>query len=375
MIKRTIFQPIKESLFKSKAIIIYGPRQSGKTTLLEELRKNLDYKILMLDGDEPDTRKNLQNVTSSQLRSMFSGYEIVMIDEAQRIENIGLTIKLVVDKIKEIQLIATGSSSFELANKIMEPLTGREREFYLYPFSISELILNHGETEERRQLENRMLYGMYPEVVMEPSNQYPVLKNIATSYLYKDILAFQDLRKPEMLGQLLEALALQIGSEVSFHELGQIVHADPVTIERYIQMLEQAFIIFRVRALSRNVRNELKKSRKIYFTDNGIRNALIANFSHIRLRTDVGALWENFMMSERFKLVRYQNLFVNQWFWRTTQQQEIDYIEEKEGKLFAFEFKWNPVKPVRISKTFREAYPDHSFETISPVNYIRFLHS
>ncbi|MEI6435638.1 MAG: ATP-binding protein [Bacteroidota bacterium] len=373
MIKRRIFSKIKENLFLGKAIIIYGPRQSGKTTLLNELRSSISSRILSLDGDEPDTRQKLTNVTSSQLMTLFSGYEAVMIDEAQRIENIGLTIKLIVDKIKGIQLIATGSSSFELANKIMEPLTGRKLEFHLFPFSVSELKEDHGETEEQRQLENRLLYGMYPEVVTNPANALQILKSLTTSYLYKDILAFQDMRKPEMFGQLLEALALKVGSEVSFSELSQIVHADPVTIERYIYMLEQAFVIFRLRALSRNVRNELKKSRKIYFTDNGVRNAIIANFNPLNLRNDKGALWENLLVSERYKALHYQNLFVNTWFWRTTQQQEIDYIEEKDGRLSAYEFKINPAKKARLPKTFSAAYPDHTFETITPANYFSFL--
>ncbi|MDP1622686.1 MAG: ATP-binding protein [Bacteroidales bacterium] len=373
MIKRRIFTSIKENLFKGKVIIIYGPRQSGKTTLLNEIKDSLTENILMLDGDEPDTRQKLTNVTSSQLKTFFSGFDVVMIDEAQRIENIGLTIKLIADKIKNIQLIATGSSSFELANKIMEPLTGRKIEYHLFPFSISELKSEHGETEEKRQLENRLIYGMYPEVVTNPGNAYQTLKSLTTSYLYKDILAYNDLRKPELFSLLLEALALQVGSEVSFHELGQIVHADPVTIERYIYMLEQAFVIFRLRALSRNVRNELKKSRKIYFTDNGVRNAIIANFSPLNLRTDKGALWENFLVCERYKVLHQYNLFVNTWFWRTTQQQEIDYLEEKDGHLFAWEFKINPLKKGRLPKTFSAAYPNHSFDTITPENYFSFL--
>jgi predicted AAA+ superfamily ATPase len=373
MIRRRIFATIKENLFLGKAVIIYGPRQSGKTTLLNELKNSLDSRILMLDGDEPDTRQKLTNVTSSYMKTLFSGYDIVMIDEAQRIENIGLTIKLIVDKIQNIQLIATGSSSFELANRIMEPLTGRKLEFYLFPLSIAELKAEFGEEEERRQLDNRLLYGMYPEVITKPENAYQTLKSLTSSYLYKDILTYQDLRKPEIFGQLLEALALQVGSEVSFHELSQIVHADPVTVERYIYLLEQAFVIFRLRALSRNVRNEVKKSRKIYFTDNGVRNAIIANFNPVNLRTDKGALWENFMVSERYKVLHHHNLFVNSWFWRTTQQQEIDYVEEKDGTFSAWEFKINPMKKGRLPKTFQMAYPDNSFDTITPDNYFAFL--
>jgi predicted AAA+ superfamily ATPase len=373
MINRNITQSIIANLFKRKAIIIYGPRQSGKTTLLQMLQEKISMKILVMDGDEPDVRQKLTDVTSSQLRSLFAGYKLVMIDEAQRIENIGLTIKLITDKIECVQVIATGSSSFELANRIAEPLTGRKEEFMLYPLSIAELVSYHGEMEEKRQLENRLLYGMYPEVVTDPSTAYNALKNITTSYLYKDILSFQDLRRPEMLRQLLEALALQIGSEVSFHELGQLVHADPVTVERYVYMLEQAFVIFRLRALSRNVRNELKKSRKIYFVDNGVRNALIANFNPVKLRSDAGALWENFMVSERMKTLGFKNQLVNCYFWRTTQQQEVDYIEEKDGRFSTYEFKLNPKKQGKLSKTFREAYKDHTFENITPDNYFEFL--
>ena len=373
MIKRKILQSIISKLFKGKAIIIYGPRQSGKTTLLQMLREEIQVKTLVMDGDEPDVRQKLTNVTSSQLKSVFAGYEAVMIDEAQRIENIGITIKLITDKMKDVQVIATGSSSFELANRITEPLTGRKEEYLLYPLSTAELVSSHGETEEKRQLENRLLYGMYPEVVTDQASAYNALKNITSSYLYKDILSFQDLRRPEMLRHLLEALALQIGSEVSFHELGQMVHADPVTVERYVHMLEQAFVIFRLRALSRNVRNELKKSRKIYFVDNGVRNALIANFNPVNLRSDAGALWENFMVSERMKMLGFNNQLVNTYFWRTTQQQEIDYIEEKDGRFATFEFKLNPKQQGRLSKTFKEAYNDHTFRNITPDNYFEFL--
>ena len=373
MINRILYQNLPNALFQHKAIILYGPRQIGKTTLLTWVQKSSEKKVLLLDGDEPDVRQKLTNVTSTQLKSLTAGYEIVMIDEAQRIENIGITIKLFVDKIKDLQLIATGSSAFELANKISEPLTGRIIEFHLFPVSVAEMVAHHGKLEESRLLENRLIYGMYPEVIMEPGKEVGILKNLAASYLFKDVFNFQEIRRPELVQKLVEALALQVGSEMSFRELGEIVQADPVTVERYIGLLERSYVIFRLRSLSRNVRNELKKSRKIYFYDNGIRNALIANFNPVNIRNDKGALWENYLISERRKYINYQNIYANTFFWRTIQQQEVDYIEDLNGNLSAFEFKTNPVKKVRLSKTFAQSYPQHTFDVISPENYMEFL--
>ncbi len=296
-----------------------------------------------------------------------------MIDEAQRVKNIGLTMKLMVDNIKGIQLVATGSSAFDLANEINEPLTGRKWEYYLLPFSTQELIANSGTIEERRLLGHRLVFGMYPDVVNNPGQEREILHNLTGSYLYKDIFSFQDIRKPELIERLLEALALQVASEVSYNELGQLLQVDPSTVQRYIDLLEKAFVIFRLRSFSRNVRNELKKSRKIYFYDNGIRNALISSFNPPETRGDIGALWENFMVSERTKLLYNKQHYAGQFFWRTKQQQEIDYIEEAEGTLAAYEFKWNPKKKSRFSKTFLNAYPNHTTGIITPDNYIDFL--
>jgi predicted AAA+ superfamily ATPase len=373
MIKRIILQKIKENLFKGKTIMLFGPRQSGKTTLLEMLADETDEKVLTLDCDEPDIRKELADVTSTRLKSKFGNARIVMIDEAQRIKNIGITLKLIHDKIKDVQLIVTGSSSLELTGEINEPLTGRKLEFLLLPISTGEMISHTDATTEKRLLELRLLYGMYPGIINEPGNERKLLNNLAGSYLYKDIFTFQDIRKPEIIESLLEALALQTGNEVSYNELANAMGIDQLTVRRYIDLLEKSFVVFRLRSFSRNVRNEIRKSRKIYFYDNGIRNALISNFSQINLRTDKGALWENFLVSERFKLLNNFQSDAMRYFWRTKQQQEIDYIEEKDGIIRAFEFKWADKANKKLPTTFTGAYPEAITSFVNSSDYIDFV--
>lgn len=373
MIKRTILQKIKENLFKGKTIMLFGPRQSGKTTLLEMLADELHEKVLTLDCDEPDIRKELTDVTSTQLKNRFGNARVVMIDEAQRIKNIGITLKLIHDKIKDVQLIVSGSSSLELTGEINEPLTGRKFEFLLLPVSTGEMISHTDATTEKRLLEQRLLYGMYPGVINEPGNERRLLSNLAGSYLYKDIFTFQDIRKPEIIESLLEALALQTGNEVSYNELANALGIDQLTVRRYIDLLEKTFVVFRLKSFSRNVRNEIRKSRKIYFYDNGIRNALISNFSKIDLRTDKGALWENFLVSERFKLLNNFQVDSKRYFWRTTQQQEIDYIEDKDGIIRAFEFSWAAKTREKLPTTFTSAYPDAVTSFVNSANYLDFV--
>ena len=373
MIHRIILEQIKNSLFKGKTLILLGPRQSGKTTLLEMLSHEINEKVLILDCDEPDIRKELTNASSTQLRQRTGNARVVMIDEAQRVKNIGITLKLFHDKIKDVQLIVTGSSSLELTGETNEPLTGRKYEYFLFPISTEEMIVNTDRTTEKRLLKNRLLYGLYPGVINEPGNERKILNNLAGSYLYKDIFSFQDVRKPEIIESLLEALALQIGSEVSYNELANLLGIDQITVRRYIDLLEKTFVLFRLRSFSRNVRNELKKSRKIYFYDNGIRNAVLSNFSDIELRTDKGALWENFLVSERKKLLNNRQKYANKYFWRTTQQQEIDYIEESDGRIYAYEFKWNTNSRKKIPQTFVKAYPESITELINSENYLDFL--
>lgn len=373
MVNRYLTEVIKSKLFKQKAIIIVGPRQSGKTTIIEMIVDDLNEKSLVLNCDEPDIRKKLTDTTSTQLKNLIGNYSIVCIDEAQRIENIGLTLKLIIDNIKDVQLIVSGSSSLELSNKINEPLTGRKLEYLLLPFSQHELVNNTDFLTESRLLENHLLYGMYPDVINNPGNEQVILKNIVNSYLFKDIFHFQDIRKPEIIEKLVEALALQIGSEVSYNELASIIGVDYHTITRYLDLLEKAFIIFRLRSFSRNLRNELKKSRKIYFVDNGVRNAIIANFNSLKIRNDTGALWENFIVSERRKTIVNSETIIKPYFWRTKQQQEIDYLEEFSGKLGVYEIKYNiNVKP-RLPRTFLKNYEILEFKTITPDNYVEFL--
>jgi len=373
MIHRTLEGIINQKLFKGKAIIITGPRQSGKTTLLRKLRDNIDIPVKWFNGDEADARILLSNTTSTQLKSLISNHKLVVIDEAQRIENIGLTIKLLTDNYPDIQVIASGSSSFELANRINEPLTGRKWEYHLFPFSYAELTSHFGYPEELRMLENRMIFGMYPEVVTTEDEKRIILNQLSDSYLYKDILIWENIKKPDKLESLLRALAFQVGSEVSFSELGNITGLDNETVEKYISLLEKTYIIFRLGSLSRNLRNELKKSRKIYFYDLGIRNIIINNFNSLEFRDDVGALWENFLIVERMKFTHYNNIYTNKYFWRTHQQQEIDYIEEHDGKLFAFEFKWSKYPKRKIPPAFLKAYLNCVTEFIDNQNFMSFL--
>jgi predicted AAA+ superfamily ATPase len=374
-VKRDLEKTINSRLFKRKVIVIVGPRQVGKTTLLQLIAESNDKRKLFLNCDEPDIRRKLDLPTSSQLKALIGDAELVFIDEAQRVKDIGITLKLLIDTIPEKQIIVTGSSALELSNSINEPLTGRKYEYKLFPFSFGELSKNQGLMEESRLVEHRMIYGMYPDVVNNQGNEREILTNIASSYLYKDIFEFQDIRKPEIIEKLLQALALQIGNEISFHELSQLVGVDSATIQRYIDLLEKSYIIFHLRSFSRNVRNELKKSRKIYFFDNGIRNALISNFNPLAIRNDVGALWENFLISERMKRKQYSQNFASSYFWRTTQQQEIDYIEDNNDLLSCFEFKWNPGKKAYLSSTFSSNYPKSTFKVINQDNFNEFIGS
>ncbi len=374
MVERELLYWIKERFFKKKAIILVGPRQVGKTTLLKQIvEENKQSETLFLNCDEPETLRMLENSSSTELRNLIGNKKIVLIDEAQRVENVGIMMKLITDNIPDIQIIVTGSSAFDLRNRLNEPLTGRKFEYHLYPFSTAELINATSYTEEKRLLEQRMIYGMYPDVVNNPSDAQKILIELSNSYLFKDVLMYKDIRNPDVLTKLLIALSLQLGNEVSYNELSNTIGVKSETVERYIELLEKVFIVFKQPSLSRNLRNELKKSHKIYFYDNGVRNALIQNFKSLELRTDTGALWENFMVSERKKYIEYNEIYSNTYFWRTHTQQEIDYLEERNGMLYAFEFKWNEKKKAKIPNSFAEAYPHHEFQCIDRTNYLEFI--
>ncbi|MDO5666002.1 MAG: ATP-binding protein [Bacteroidia bacterium] len=353
MFIRTIENKIKSKIGFGKAIVIVGARQVGKTTLIRKILGKENF--LFLDADDPTTRSLLLNPNTEQIRTLLGNNEIIFLDEAQRISNIGLTLKIITDQFKHVQLLVSGSSSFDLGNALNEPLTGRKWEYELFPISWEEYENHIGFLKSEQQLENRLLYGFYPEVLNNQGNEKETLKNLVNSYLYRDILAFSEIRRPEVLEKLLTALALQIGSEVSYNELAQIVGINKVTVQKYIEILEKGYIIFRLNSFSRNLRNEIKQNRKIYFYDNGIRNMVIGNFNPLDLRQDKGALWENFLLSERLKQNVYKDTFAKMYFWRTAQQQEIDFVEELNGKIFGYEFKWNR-KKLKPSKTFTENY-------------------
>ena len=372
MIDRILKQKIEQSLKFNKAIIILGARQTGKTTLLKSIFKEKED-LIWLNGDDQDTIALFDSTSAARLKTNFEKYKTIIVDEAQRIENVGIKFKLITDQIPEIQLVATGSSSFDLANKINEPLTGRKIELHLFPISFEEMAAQDGFIHENRLLPHRLVYGYYPEVVTAKGNEKELLKFISDSYLYKDILLWDKIKKSDKIVKLLQALAYQVGSEVSFNEISKLIGLDNQTVEKYIQLLEQIYIIFRLPAFSRNNRKELKRSRKIYFYDNGIRNALISDFRLLEMRNDIGALWENFLISERMKYNGYHNVWAQSYFWRTHDQQEIDYIEEMDGTLFAYEFKWNASKNPKLPKTFSRTYPNHEFKVISPDNYEEFV--
>lgn len=373
MIRRELEKQIERNFFKGKALILFGPRQSGKTTLMEMILKKRKEAILVLNGDEADVRESLSNTTSTRIKAIIGNHKIVFIDEAQRIPNIGLTLKLFTDQLKDVQVIATGSSAFELAYKTNEPLTGRKFEFRLFPLSFGEMVKHHGLITERRLLEHRLVFGYYPEIVSSSGMETKLLKLLASSYLYKDLLMLEQVKKPALIEKLLKALALQLGNEVSNYELAQLIEADKGTVEKYLDLLEKVFVIFRLPAFSRNVRNEIKKGKKIYFYDNGIRNAVIGNFNHINTRTDVGPLWENFLISERLKFLHFSESDCARYFWRTTQQQEIDYIEVEAGAMKAFEIKWNTNAKARFPKTYLNAYPESEVQLLTPKNFDGFL--
>ncbi|MCP9237972.1 ATP-binding protein [Lewinella sp. JB7] len=355
MINRTITPTIENKIGSGKAIMIIGPRQVGKTTIILDQLKGKDFTFF--DGDDPSIRTELDTPNTEKIRRLIGGKKIVFIDEAQRINGIGLTLKIITDQFKDVQLWISGSSSFNLFNELNEPLTGRKWEYELYPISWEEYENHVGYLKAQQSLESRLIYGMYPDVINnENGREKEVLRNLVNSYLYRDILSHGEIRKPEVLEKLVQGLALQVGSEVNYNELSQLVSISKDTVQRYIEILEKGYVIFRLRSFNRNVRNEIKRGRKIYFYDNGIRNAIIGEFGSLDHRQDVGMLWENFLVSERIKQNSYKLTFAKSHFWRTAQQQEIDYVEQNGLKLKAFEFKWNPKAKARFSKTFLNTY-------------------
>lgn len=375
-IKRDLQDILSQKLGKGKVIILIGPRQVGKTTLLQKLLSEFtaEKSVQYWNCDEADVRKILADESSARMKSFVGNSKFIVIDEAQRVLNIGLKLKILHDNFPDVQIAVTGSSALDLSNTINEPLTGRKFEYNLFPFSTNELVHNYSMLEEMKQLETRLIYGFYPDVVNNHGEEKEILSNIVSSYLYKDVFQFQDIRKPAVIEKLVQALALQVGSEVSFNELGNLLGIDSLTVQKYVDLLEKAYVIFHLHSYSRNVRNELKKSIKIYFYDNGVRNTVLSNFSPCDLRTDIGMLWENFLISERVKNNAFHNRKAKYYFWRTTQKQEVDFIEEIDGTFAAFEFKYNPKKAnAKCPLTFSKNYPEIPFSVVSRENYLEFV--
>lgn len=366
-------ETIKHWLTQNKVVILYGARQVGKSTILNSLQKTMDG-FIILNCENSTVAETLSSNNMGRIKLLFGNYQVIALDEAQKIENIGSVLKQIHDSDEfTCKLIATGSSSFELSNKITEPLTGRNVKIKVYPYAIDEILDNKSGLWLLDNLNDLLVYGMYPEAINTPVSKRAIyLENIAGDYLYQDILQHERLKNSRDLQKLLRALALQLGSQVSYNELGRLIGLSSKTVERYIDLLQKNFILIQLDSLSRNLRNELRKSKKIYFVDLGLRNALISNFNAIDSRTDVGALWENFCVLERLKANSIKERVRNLYFWRTYDQAEIDLIEEYGGKLDVYEFKYNPKKKdVRIPLSFTNAYPVRNISTITRDNFER----
>lgn len=374
MIRRAQQDIIERHLFKGKAIIVIGARQVGKSTLFRMILEGRTEPTLMLNCDEPEVKETLSNANLKELQLLVGQHKIVVIDEAQRVPDVGLTLKRIIDNFPDAQLMVTGSSSLELQSKLNEPLTGRKFEYHLFPLSTGELLASQGLLAVKQTLESRLIYGSYPDIVTNAADAKELLLNLANSYLYKDLLELEGIRRPMLLSKLLTALALQVTSEVSYNELAQTIGTDNKTVEKYIDLLEKCFIVFRLNGFNRNLRTELKRSKKIYFYDNGIRNAILQNFAPLSMRQDTGALWENFVITERLKANQAAGRYVNSYFWRTTQQQEIDYVEESDGKFTLFEMKWNPKKGnTRFPAVFSETYDVKEKIVVTSDNWLESL--
>jgi len=373
MYLREIAEIIGKQLFKGKVIILFGPRRVGKTTISKSIVSSIDNSRY-LNCELLENKTALETTNSQELKNYLGNYRLIVLDEAQHIRDIGRILKILNDTFPEIQIIATGSSSFELGNRLAEPLTGRAREYLLLPFSITELVQKEDRIAIQANLDHILRFGLYPEVYGKTDEDAKEeLIQIASNYLYRDILQFEQVKRPSLLQNLLTALALQIGQEVSVNELSRLLGETIPTLQRYIDLLEKSFVIFRLRSFSRNLRKEIAKGQKIYFYDIGIRNAIIRNFNPMQLRNDIGGLWENFCIVERMKFNIANRKFVNSYFWRTYDQKEIDYIEEEGGKINAYEFKYNRQKQPKIPAEFAKSYANTNFSSVNKENFWAFI--
>lgn len=375
-LERAITSKLLNKLIANKVLVLLGARRVGKTILIQELlKRHIKEPYLMLNGEDMATMAILAQRTVENYQRLIGTKKLLIIDEAQKIPEIGLALKLMVDSITGLKIIATGSSVFDLSNKLGEPLTGRKYTFYLFPLAQMEYSNSENLVETRARLEERMIYGCYPELLSLTGNDEKAvyLNEMVGSYLLKDILEYEGIKNSSKVLKLLQLIAFQIGKEVSLEELGKQLGISRNTVERYLDLLSKVFVIYRLPGFSRNLRNEITKTSRWYFYDNGIRNALINNFNPLMIRNDTGELWENYLLAERLKFQHYNGIHSNNYFWRTYQQQEIDLIEEREGKLFAYEIKWRSGKVVRIPSAWVKAYPESSFEVIHPENYLEWI--
>ncbi len=369
------YEPLQDYLQPNKVLVIYGPRRVGKTTLLKTFLGQTTLKYKLDSGDNIRTQQVLGSQDFNEILAYAEGYDLLAIDEAQNIPNVGMGLKILVDQIANLQVIVTGSSSFELAGQVGEPLTGRKRTLTLYPLAQSELLSTFNRFELKERIKDFLIFGSYPEVLQAATRQgkIEILREIADSYLLKDILTFDRVRNSRVLLDLLKLLAFQIGSEVSVNELATQLGIDAKTTQRYLDLLEKAFVIVRLNGFSRNLRKEITNKSKYYFIDTGIRNAVIAQFNSPDQRNDFGALWENFVVIERLKRRAYTSMYANAYFWRTYDQQEIDLVEERDGQIFGYEFKWSSNKLVSAPASWTSAYPDAGFMPVTPENYQEFI--
>jgi hypothetical protein len=364
----------RKSIAVQKAVIIYGPRRCGKTTLLNKLVVSAKEGYLFVNGEDISVQEYLESQSIEKLKSFLGKKKMLIIDEAQKIKNIGLNIKLILDNISKVKVIASGSSSFDLAKQVGEPLTGRKITLKMYPLAQLELSNIQSRVQIDACLEERLIYGSYPEVILNKNNTKNItyLREIVNSYLYKDILELERIRHSDKITRLLQLLAFQIGKEVSYNELSTKLGMSKNTIERYLDLLEKSFVVFKLRGFSRNLRKEITKNPRFYFYDTGIRNALINNFNPLTMRDDLGMLWENYIIIERLKKQEYLNINSNNYFWRTYNQKEIDLVEERKGKLFGYEIKWQS-KREKIPKEWKEAYKNSNYQLITKENYLDFI--
>ena len=375
LLQRTITPQILDSLQPNKVVVLFGPRRVGKTVLIQQILKNTKHSFLLLNGEDVATQELLQRRSIQNYRNILGETQLLVIDEAQAIPDIGSILKLIVDNIDNIKILVTGSSAFDIENTVGEPLTGRKKTYRLFALSEEEFGQIEQVTQKKDNLHQRLVFGNYPELIhlasMEDRSDY--LKEVVNSYLLKDILAFETVNNSGKIKNLLRLIAFQIGNEVSLQELGNQLSLSKNTVEKYLDLLTKVFVLHKVEGFSRNLRKEVSKSSRWYFYDNGLRNALIANLSPLALRDDIGKLWENYIISERLKYQKYHKIIVNNYFWRTYDQQEIDWVEEREGALYGYEFKWKTNKKVKAPVAWRKSYENASFEVVDPSNYLDWV--